>query len=341
MAIGGTGRGAGPPAPAGRATAGARRSVGRPPMLTALRAAWARQDFAPLRAALSAPWELSPAAARRPAAGEPRAGLLRIEGPVAANPMSGALFRAGRRLPPAPVGGEPRPTDWIVQSFPSRLRYPAIAPLWYGAAPTLAAILDEALPRALMLDRLSETAGAVALVSRELGRLDRMQELLNAGVFAPRAVKVHAWDKLISAPLAWRLAEAPGPAEREAALARVRAAFPGRAGAARPVLLHGPAAEASLAALAARAGALALDPDATPLSRLLPALAAAPRVLATPGAFPVARLALAGVPLAVLAEGAGRGRERVAGEIGEIPAPTLMGDAASAWLAQGDAPASR
>ncbi|MDF2234542.1 hypothetical protein P2H44_18430 [Albimonas sp. CAU 1670] len=308
-------------------------------MLTAARAAWARLDFAGLRAALSTPWEALPRAARRPLDGPVAEGLRRIEGPVAANPMSGALFLGGRRLAPPPpgAGGEPRPTDWIVQTFPSRLRYPAIAPIWYGERADLAAILTEALPRALMLDRDPEAAGAVALVGLPLARLDRMQEMLNAGVFAPRAVKAHAWDKVISAPRAWRPEAAPAAAELREGARRVREAFAGGARDVGPpvVLLPSVDGEAAraLRAAAGRTGALALDPDATPLSRLVPALAAAPRILAADGrALAAALLASPGAAAALPA--GGEAPISVASAM-EIPPEILPHGATEPWLASG------
>ncbi|WP_339951994.1 hypothetical protein [uncultured Albimonas sp.] len=315
-------------------------------MLTSARAAWARQDFAPLRAALSRAWEVAPVAARRAPEGALQDGLRRIEGPVAANPMSGALFLRGRRLAPPPpeAGGEPRPTDWIVQSFPSRLRYPALAPLWYGQTADLAAILVEALPRAIALERAPEAAGAVALVSLRLGRLDRMQEMLNAGVFAPRAVKVHAWDKLISAPLAWRLETPPAPEDLRTGAARLRAAFGGEAvGGAPLVLLKGgeAAAAAGLAEAARRAGAAILDPDATPLARLVRAIAAAPRLLVGGrGELAAALLAGAGCAVGELAAPARAPRGALAAAAMEKPPEILAGEAADIWLRAGSGTAS-
>ncbi|MGR3781002.1 MAG: hypothetical protein ACU0DT_07050 [Albimonas sp.] len=304
-------------------------------MLTPARAAWARLDFAPLRAALSRVWEVSPAARRAPAPAA-RDGLARIEGPVAANPMSGALFVGGRRLPPPPGAAE-RPTDWIVQTFPSRLRYAALAPCWYGERADLAAILTEALPAVLALDRDPRTEGAVALISLRLGRLDRMQELLNAGVLAPRAVKVHAWDKVISAPLAWRLETPPNPEDLRAGAARLRAAFaPGAVPAAAPLALLAGGEASPLAAAARRAGACVLDPDATPLARLVPALAAAPRVLAGGrGELAAALLAGPGAAVAEVAQGPRDPRAARTGAAMGDSVEILGADSAAAWLSGG------
>ncbi|SFJ13233.1 hypothetical protein [Albimonas pacifica] len=309
-------------------------------MLTTARAAWARLDFAPLRATLSAAWEVLPAARRAPAPA-PEGGLLRVEGPVSANPMSGALFVGGRRLPPPP-GGE-RPTDWIVQTFPSRLRYPAIAPCWYGARADLAAILTEALPAILALDRFPQTAGAVALVSLRLGRLDRMQELLNAGVTAPRAVKVHAWDKLISAPVAWRLETPPAPADLRAGAARLRAAFVGdRVEASGPPLALLAGGEASPLAAAVRgAGVRVLDPDATPLAQLVPAVAGASRVLAGgEGELAVALLAGPAAAVAEVAQGPRDPRAGLAAGAMEKSVEILGGNQAPDWLRAAERSAS-
>ena len=81
-----------------------------------------------------------------------------------------------------------------------------------------------------------------------------MQELLNAVVLAPRAVKVHAWDKVISAPLAWRLETPPNPEDLRAGAARLRAAFaPGAVPAAAPLALLAGGEASPLAAAARRA----------------------------------------------------------------------------------------
>ena len=260
-------------------------------VLSALRRAWARADLAPLRLALSALAEplLS---ARRPAQATPEAArgvrALHVAGPLKVNPASGALTRGGRRLDAGPP--EAVQTDWLVQAFPSPLSFPRVAPVWYGRRASVAALLTEALPAILALDRLAGAREAVALISVPLGRLNATQQALNAGLFQPRRVRVHAREKLIAAQGATVLTGVdPDAGLLDEARARLLAAFPAQAGEGAPVLLcaGGPARAARLwpgfsraAADLAAAGVRVIDPETVPLADLVRALAAAPALAA-------------------------------------------------------------
>ncbi|MEO1688616.1 MAG: hypothetical protein AAFU61_11985, partial [Pseudomonadota bacterium] len=164
-------------------------------MLTAVRAARARLDAAPLRAAIGRAAEAGPWAARSTARGVALpCGALRLDGQLKINPMSGAVFAGGH---PLDLGPEARPTDWLVQAFPSRLRLKTVCPLWYGAEASERALAQEALPRAIALHRIAPEAEA--LISLPLGRLSCVQEAIAAGAFGTTPVRVHAWDKVIEA----------------------------------------------------------------------------------------------------------------------------------------------
>ncbi|MEE3098609.1 MAG: hypothetical protein VX463_02450, partial [Pseudomonadota bacterium] len=190
-------------------------------MLTAIRAAWARADFAPLRAAAGRAGDAArPAPAASPEAAGPHRDMW-------INPASGALFRGLRPVAAGPdAGGSGRAgapaSDWIVQAFPARARVTRAIPLWYGARADLVALLAEALPRHLAREAAGIPADAVSLISLPLGRLDATQDALAAGAFAPAPLRVHAWDKLIGAEEVFD-APRPGAEAQGRVAARLRA----------------------------------------------------------------------------------------------------------------------
>lgn len=191
------------------------------------RAAWAGRAAEAVRAALGQAAEAGPWARRATpeaagvtveALGE---GVRRLQGPLTVNPMSGAVFAGRRRLD---LGPEARPTDWLVQAFPSPLRLGAVCPLWYGAegeAPETA--LETALARAIALARVSP--GTEALVALPLGRAAAFQEALARGAFGEVPARVHAWDK---APTAEAVVTVPSPTAADLREARERLSKSGR-----------------------------------------------------------------------------------------------------------------
>ena len=182
----------------------------RPGPGTALRAAWAHLDGAPLRAAVGR--GLGAVVPERPAP-PAEGGAVRLAGRLRIDPMSGAVLAGGRpfalRHPGAP------PLDWLVQAFGARGRVEVAAPLWFGPAGPEA--VAEALARAVALARLAPEA--VALIPVRLGRLPAMQDALAAGVFAPAPVRVQPRDKVIEADrVVWLTA--PSPQDRAEAARR-------------------------------------------------------------------------------------------------------------------------
>lgn len=240
---------------------------------TRLRAVWAGAEFSGLRAAVGRAVDATPLGRAREAGAPIGEGAVAVEGRLSVCPMSGAVFDGRARL--SPGWREARPVDWLVRAFPSRQAIPEVCPLWFGARADTVAVLAEALPRALALRRLAPEA--VALVSVALGRLDRMQEALGAGVFAPVPVKVQPWERLVLARRAvWLRPGAAGAGDLMEAGARLRAAF-GAGGEGEPVAVV--AGGATRAARLGLAGGRVLDPESTPLGELVRAVAAAPRLI--------------------------------------------------------------
>jgi hypothetical protein len=248
--------------------------------LVRLRAVWAGMSFTGARAAAGR--VIGAAIPARRADGDwlGDGAALALAGRLSVDPLSGAVFRDGRPL--SPPWGAPGPPDWLVRAFPSRQSFPEVAPLWFGPRPDVVAALAEALPRRVALDRLAPAA--VGLVGVGLGRLDAMQEALSAGVFAPGAVKVQPWDKVIHATrVVW---PAPGfaPDDLREAGRRLRAAYGSGPEGAVMLVTGGEARAARLwpdwRETLAREGARLLDPERTPLAVLVPALAGARRLIA-------------------------------------------------------------
>jgi len=248
--------------------------------LRRVREAWARADFAAARAAVGRAAELGPWARTRPAEGE-RLGAgegLAVAGRLSVEPMGGAVFEGGRRLDP---GWPPAaPVDWLVRAFPSRRRFEAVAPIWHGRRADAVAVFAELLPRLAALDRLGAGPEVVALISREMGRLEPVQALLAAGAAAPRPVKVQGWDQVIEAGRVVLLrAEAADAADAARAGGRLGAIFGATPGG--PVWLC-----LSDETAGAPAGSEALTVDATGLSRLVRRAAGAESIAASPAAAP-------------------------------------------------------
>jgi hypothetical protein len=239
------------------------------------RAAWARADFAPLRAAAGRAAGLGPWARPRPAAGTwlGEGEALAVAGRLWVEPMGGTVFDGARVLDPG--WPAPAPVDWLVRAFPSRQRLGAVAPLWFGRRAGAVEVYADLLPRAAALERLGVGAEVTALISWRIGRLRAVQAALAAGVFAPRPVKVQGWERLIGAERAVLLRPGVGDAAR--AGARLRAAFGAEAGG--PVWL-------CLLAEAGRApeGAKAMAIDAVETGELVRRAAGAESLAASPGA---------------------------------------------------------
>ncbi|SDX77349.1 hypothetical protein SAMN05444336_1101 [Albimonas donghaensis] len=271
-------------------------------MLTALRAAWARADFAPLRGVVGRAGDaLRPAPDTAPP-GESAGTRVWI------NPGSGALFRGLTPIAAGPDGGgrggrAAPPSDWIVQAFPARARVTRAIPLWYGARPDLLALLGEALPRHLAREAAGIPEDAVSVISLGLGRLDCVQDALAAGVFAPRPLRVHAWDKLIGAD-AVHPCPVPGAAEMRGVASHLRACF----GIAPDAPRSGPALalgrpDAPGMAEAVTRGARGLDPSAASLFEIVAAAAAAPEAFAGGESEALCvRLLAPEIPVAITAE---------------------------------------
>ncbi len=246
--------------------------------LRRVRAAWARADFAPARAALGRAVELGPWARTRPAAGA-RLGAgdgLALTGRLSVEPMGGAVFEGGRRLDP---GWPPAaPVDWLVRAFPSRRRFEAVAPVWHGRHADAVALFAELLPRLAMLERLGVGPEVVALISREMGRLKPVQALLAAGALAPRPVKVQGWDQVIEARRAVLLRpDATDAGDAARAGARLRAVFGATPGGAVWICRSEEAAGAP-------PGSDALALDAAGLARVVRRAAGAEALAASRGA---------------------------------------------------------
>lgn len=282
-------------------------------MLTGLGAAWARADFAPLRAALAGPVEGSPPLRRLAV----RLGPPALRAGLSINPMSGAVLRGAETVRPG-AG----PSDWLVQAFGSAARHPLAVPLWHGPRADAATLVLEALPRAVALDRDPEAGEAVAVIGLALGRLNATQEALAAGVFGARAVRVQGWDRVIRVERALA-PPAPEPEDIAAVAARLREAFPGAEGAGG--LFLGPEA-----ARPPRWRGASADPDAEALADWIPRLAAARRILAAEARLAALAAAIgAQAKLGLLALGEASPE---ATSVAALRNEMVTADAAAAWL---------
>ncbi|MFT6773155.1 MAG: hypothetical protein ACJA1L_000862 [Paracoccaceae bacterium] len=224
--------------------------------MKSLRILWAKADFRGPRLVLSAMARPAWPKAVTPEA-TPGRGFLVLTGPLTLNPGNGAPFRGLRPAGGAGLLG----ADLVVQAFPSVSRHGPLMPLWYGRLADVTALLTEALPRLMALER-DGAPEATPTVGLAMGRLAATQEALAAGVFAPRGLRVQAWDKVMKTDRA--VIPAQGAVDPDAlclAGARLREVFDLRGTGQGPAVTLGYGA-----------GQGAMDPDRTPLRALLSAL---------------------------------------------------------------------